>query len=428
MACIRKRRGVWVLDYRDPTGTRRTPCFRTRAEAEDHADRVGAFAHRGHRTPAVDPQITVAAYATRWLAHVKATVKPRTHDGYVQAVRLYVGPALGRRVVADLRRSDVKDFLTSCREHGVRGRPLARESVRLIYATLRAMLNAALDDEVVVGNVAAKLGRVLHLQRTKNERQAAVEQRVLEHDERCRLFDAVRRYGPAWYPLLLTYDRAGLRLGEGIALEIDDVRFATGKLNVRQALDERAGTLGTPKHGPRLVDLAPGLADVLAAHITGLKRAALERGQPLGRWLFPSRAGTPLDARNVRRALARFARKAGLGHVTPHDLRHTFGSTLATEELPQYVQQQMGHASVQITIDTYGSAFRAKPRTGVALLDRGMSEAPRGAGARRNGSKVVANAGRRRGGATQAAEIASEPSRDRTGDPLLKRQLLYRLS
>src|SRR5262249_35911279 len=222
------------------------------------------------------------------------------------------------------------------------------------------------------------------------------------------------------HPLLLTYDRAGLRLGEGIALEIDDVRFATGKLNVRQALDERTHELGLPKHGPRLVDLAPGLMDVLTVHVRELKRAALERGQPLARWLFPSQAGTPLDARNVRRAVARFARKAGLGRVTPHDLRHTFGSTLATEELPQYVQQQMGHASVQITIDTYGSAFRAKPRTGVALLDRGMAEAPVARGGRRSGSKVVATGARRRAGAAQVAEKVSGPRRDRTCDPLIK--------
>ena len=111
--------------------------------------------------------------------------------------------------------------------------------------------------------------------------------------------------------------------------------------------------------------------------------------------------------------------------MTPHDLRHTFGSTLATEELPQYVQQQMGHASVQITIDTYGSAFRAKPRTGVAMLDRGM---PAAAGGRRSGSKVVATDARRAGRCAQVAGKTSEPSRDRTGDPLLKRQLLYRLS
>src|SRR5262249_60248868 len=108
------------------------------------------------------------------------------------------------------------------------------------------------------------------------------------------------------------------------------------------------------------------------------------------------------------------------GSGAPHALCHTFGSTLATEELPQYVQQQMGHASVQITIDTYGSAFRAKPRTGVALLDRGMAEAPVARGARRNGSKVVANGGRRSGDAAQVVEKASGPRRDRTCDPLIK--------
>src|SRR5262245_27568318 len=80
----------------------------------------------------------------------------------------------------------------------------------------------------------------------------------------------------------------------------------------------------------------------------------------------------------------------------------------------------MGHASVQITIDTYGSAFRAKPRTGVALLDRGMAEAPVARGARRNGSKVVANGGRRSGDAAQVVEKASGPRRDRTCDPLIK--------
>ena len=38
----------------------------------------------------------------------------------------------------------------------------------------------------------------------------------------------------------------------------------------------------------------------------------------------------------------------------------------------------MGHASIQITIDTYGSAFRAKPRMGVAMLDRGVPAAAGG--------------------------------------------------
>src|SRR5262245_23066107 len=172
MACIRKRRGVWILDYRDATGTRRTPSFRTRAEAEDHADRVAAFAHRGRRTPAVHSQTTVAAYATRWLGKIEGNVKARSREGYAKVVTLYIVPRLGTRRVVDLRRTEIKDFLADCRKQGVRGYRLAPDSVRLIYATVRAMLNAAVDDELVAGNVAAKLGKQLHLQRSKTERQA----------------------------------------------------------------------------------------------------------------------------------------------------------------------------------------------------------------------------------------------------------------
>jgi integrase len=375
MACIRQRRGVWILDYRDRGSIRRTPSFPSEEAAMAEALRVGAFRRsRGPRSrSAVDPAITVAAYAPRWLAAIAPLLKPRAYEAHAQAVQHYLVPQLGAARVTDLRRRDVIAFLTHCRARGVSGRPLKPGSVRLIYSALRAMLNAAIDDELVVGNVAAKLGRKVRVQPTKQERRARVEQRTLEPTARLQLLEAIRTQAPAWYPLLLTYDRAGLRLGEGLALQIEDVRPASSRLNIRQAINERSGQLESPKHGPRLVELSPTLAAILQAHIAGLKRAALATGTPLAPWLFPSRAASPLEARNVRRALARCAEKAGLGHVTPHDLRHTFGSTLAARgESPQYVQQQMGHASVQITIDTYGSAFAARPHFGVTALDDGM--------------------------------------------------------
>jgi integrase len=416
---IRLRRGVWVDDHRDVAGIRRTPSYPSEEAAITAALRRGAFTRRpgSRRTFAVDPQVTVAVYAPRWLAAIAPPLlKPRAHEAHAAAVAHYIGPRLGACRVGDLRRRDVIAFLTSCRAHGVSGRPLTPGSVRLIYSALRAMLNAAIDDELIVGNVAAKLGRKVRVQPTKQERRARVEQRTLEPSARLQLLEAIRQHEPAWYPLILTYDRAGLRLGEGLALELDDLRLASGRLNIRHAINERSGALEPPKHGTRIVELSPTLAAILKAHIAGLKRAALATGQPLAPWLFPSRAGTALEARNVRRALARCARKAGLGPVTPQDLRHTFGSTLAARgESPQYVQQQMGHASVQITIDTYGSAFAARPHFGVAALDDGMPTAgcyheaagrggvvsePRTG---ESGSKVVAESGlRRRGGRASA--------------------------
>src|SRR5262249_20741698 len=118
----------------------------------------------------------------------------------------------------------------------------------------------------------------------------------------------------------------------------------------------------------------------------GLEAAAEANGTTLGKWLFPSTVGTMLDASNIRRAFRRLSGLAGLESVSPHDLRHTFGSTLATRELPQYVQQQMGHRDINTTIQTYGSAFAARPKRGVGLLAGGMLRVER----RADGCKVVA--------------------------------------
>jgi integrase len=350
------------------------------------AARIGVH-RRSRLRPSVDPRVTVAQYAAHWLGTIAPPLlKPRAHQAHASAVRLYIAPRLGTVRLAELRRSDVRAFLTGCRRAGVTGRPLTPGSVRLVYSALRAMLNAAIDDELVAGNVAAKLGRQFRLHPTAHERQAATAQRVLEPGQRRALLEAARHdEGGVWYPLVLVYDRAGLRLGEGRALEISDVRFEARKLRIRHAADDKTDALESPKHGAREVDLSPGLAEVLEAHISGLERAAAATGRPLARWLFPSTAGTLLDAANIRRALRRLARRAGLAAVSPQDLRHTFGSTLATRELPQYVQQQLGHRDITTTIGTYGSAFQARPRVGVALLDDGMLRVAR----RPRGDKVV---------------------------------------
>ena len=64
--------------------------------------------------------------------------------------------------------------------------------------------------------------------------------------------------------------------------------------------------------------------------------------------------GGYLDVGNARRAFYRLMTAAGLRHIRFHDLRHTFASLLIQQgESLAYVRDQMGHASIQITVDTY---------------------------------------------------------------------------
>ena len=72
MACIRKRRGEWVVDYRDGAGKRRWgPPADAQDEAKTLLDEKARESRQGRR-PVVDPDITVGAYAKRWLRIVQA--------------------------------------------------------------------------------------------------------------------------------------------------------------------------------------------------------------------------------------------------------------------------------------------------------------------------------------------------------------------
>ena len=73
-------------------------------------------------------------------------------------------------------------------------------------------------------------------------------------------------------------------------------------------------------------------------------------------WVFPSEHRTTRDHSNVREGFDTALKHAGLpGHFSPHSLRHSFASLLLADEVsPAYVQDQLGHASITLTVDTYG--------------------------------------------------------------------------
>jgi hypothetical protein len=84
--------------------------------------------------------------------------------------------------------------------------------------------------------------------------------------------------------------------------------------------------------------------------------------------VFPSEAGTPICPDNIGpRYMEPALEQAGLRKFRFHDMRHTFGSLLIQAGVsPDYVQKQMGHRSIQVTIDVYGHLI---PGENVAWID-----------------------------------------------------------
>jgi integrase len=72
-------------------------------------------------------------------------------------------------------------------------------------------------------------------------------------------------------------------------------------------------------------------------------------------WLFTTPQGTQIDPSNLRKLFNRLLVDAKLRRVRFHDLRHTFASLLLSQgKSPAYVKEQMGHSSIQVTVDIYG--------------------------------------------------------------------------
>ena len=85
--------------------------------------------------------------------------------------------------------------------------------------------------------------------------------------------------------------------------------------------------------------------------------------------VFRSRDGTILDPDNLyHRIFLPVLAKAGIRRIRLHDLRHTFGSLLIQSGASiVYVKEQMGHSSIQVTVDTYGHLI---PGANVGFVDR----------------------------------------------------------
>jgi len=363
MACVRKRRGKWVVDYRDSAGIRRWVTCETRRDAEAIHDEKRRESRQGTR-PVVDSDITIEDYSKRWLAVVQATVKRATYESYSNMLRLHVLTAFGKIKVRQLQRGRIREWLAGRLNAGY-----ARESVRIMQATLRAMLNAAIDDGVIVANHAHGLSRQLRLTMTAAHRQEEIK--AMTREQVTLFLATAEREAPPLAVLFLLLARTGMRIGEGLALQWDDVDYESREIRVARAFSR--GRLETPKSGVgRSVDMSAQLAHALRHLHVERKAEKLRRGWPeLPPWMFCTAPGAPYDLAFVQRAFKRVVKAAKLPlHFTPHCLRHTYGSLmLQAGESPVYVQRQLGHASIKLTVDTYGKWLPMGNKAAVDRLD-----------------------------------------------------------
>ncbi len=345
-----KTNGKWRIDICH-RGKRKTITVSDRKTALEVARKLEARLALGLTGLDGPESPTFREYAMEWLQTYAAVyTKPRTVEFYETVLRHHLLPTLGGLRLSELSRDRVRTLVADRAAVG-----LARGSLAGIVATLRAICNNAIEEGRMTQNPAARLGRFYRGQTEKEGRQAD----AFTEWELALVLKTAERDCPEQFDLIATAAWTGMRLGEVLGLQWPDIDFEGRFIEVRRTVYWRGKGLQTssPKSGKgRRVVIPQVLAarlrqrrDILTAH------AALEGREP-SVWAFPNRAGKPHDSVNLlKRTWYPLLAKAGLRRLSFHALRHTYSSLLIQRgESLAFIKQQLGHASIQTTVDVYG--------------------------------------------------------------------------
>lgn len=268
--------------------------------------------------------------------------------------------------VMERKRTTVQDYRGYLRGHlepFFAERALDRIDERLVAAYLKRKRDKGMSSKTVNNHLnflhglfkfAIKRGWAEHnpvaaVERPRKARRPERRLRFLQPVELDALIRAVPddELGAVEGPLYLAAAMTGLRQGELIALPWLDIDWMARRIRVadnfpRGRLEER----DSPKsHEGRSVPMADRVAAELERHF---QRTAYRGDRDLV-FCHPQ-TGRPLDPSKLGKRFKRALERAGLGKITFHELRHTFGTQLAASGVPlRTIQEWMGHADAKTT-------------------------------------------------------------------------------
>ncbi|MDX9860288.1 MAG: site-specific integrase [Rhodospirillales bacterium] len=374
--------GSFVVWFEDSDGKRTTKSFAwskypTKTAARDAAR---TFLENGAKDKpnANALKITVREGCELWLKAAQTTgiegrepVGKSTIGPYKNHVYNYIIPTAGSKKLIDLDRKAVGQYrekmISWCDENG-KTRGMAKRA----FSSFRSML-AYCDSQGLYEDRTQKMKIVHQEGRTKKRVDvpqphevramlAAADKlrRATKTDfpnrlkfgcgQRQRMRTAWRKYRPAVYLLYET----GIRIGELLGLPWERVDLDRRTIEIAQAAQE--SEIGAPKseHAYRVLAISQKLADMLRL----LKR--MQRVAP--DLVFGTSRGRPQSQANFARDCWKILlHVAGVKRVGRHAMRHFRASVLiAMGRDPKEVMLEMGHESIQITMNTYGHLFERR--------------------------------------------------------------------
>lgn len=331
------------IAYRNPRGgeqrVRQMSPIQTRRGAEEYERQIraallsGSFGKKEKEVP------TLSEFSKDFLnVYAKTHNKPSEQRAKKRICEQHLEPYFGSMRLHEIDRRAMDRFKAQKLEAG-----LSAKTVKNILTVLGRLLTLAAEYSVIVAAPRVPMPRVP---------ESSLDFLTFEEAEQL-----VEGAGDECGVMVLVALKTGLRIGELLALQWEDLDLKIGRLTVRHSVSR--DELTTPKnHKSRSVDLGKNVLAALKHH-RHLK----------GPWVFCSTSGRRLTHDMAKGPLRRACTRAGLRNVGWHVLRHSFASHLVMRGAPlKVVQELLGHSSIHMTM-RYSHLSPDVQQNAVKLLD-----------------------------------------------------------
>ncbi len=294
--------------------------------------------------------ITFGEFAEKWLKdYVEGSVKFTTLRRYRSLIVAHLSPAFGDTPLTVLTTDDVQQFMA----RSLREQVVAPRTINHALVVLKEMFKHARQWGYIRQNPAQDVKR-LRIEHQEMDYLKPDEIRLLLHhaDE-------------PFKTLCLTAILTGMREGELLSLRWADIDWHSNVIHVRrgmfwytakelaelQSAQSERWQFVAPKSRTsiRKVVMSPRLKEALELHRLTCPVSPYDL-------VFCTKVGTPIEHRNmIEREFWPTLTRAGLRRIRFHDLRHTYTALMIAQGAHvKFIQSQLGHASVQMTLDRYG--------------------------------------------------------------------------
>jgi len=331
----------------DPwTGKRKQQWVSVKGTKKEAERRLSELLHQLDNGTFMKPaKTTLGEFLERWLKDYQHNLSPRGFERYQGIIQRHLMPGLGSIPLTQLRAEHLQKHYTAKQNDG-----LSARTVRYHHAVLHVALKTAVQWGLLARNPADAVSP---------PRAWRTEMQTWNADNITRFLEVAK--DSPYYTLFYTALFTGMRRSELLGLKWNDVDFMLSQIYVSRSLHhlkDGSYIFTEPKSAKsrRTIALPPSATLLLKEHHEKQKLERVMLGIPStdSDLVFSTLEGKPLRPNTITRAWTMLAAHAGVKAIRLHDARHTHASIMLKQGIhPKIVQERLGHASIQMTLDTY---------------------------------------------------------------------------